>query len=36
MGGTFSIQLDLAAHCKFPSKMIVATLAAASTANTGK
>jgi len=36
MGGTFPIQLDLAAHFKFRYKLIVATLVAPSAANTGR
>ena len=36
MGGTFPIQLDVATHFKFQSKLIVATLAAASATNTGR
>ena len=36
LGGTFSIQLDVATLCKLPSEVMVATLAAASTTNTDK
>jgi len=34
-GGPSSIRSDMAALCKFPSKVMVATLTAASTTNTG-